>query len=242
MIHIDINSDVGEGVGNESQLMPYLSSCNIACGGHAGTKKTMLETLAFAKAYNVKIGAHPSYPDAANFGRKVMDISNTDLKIAIKHQIQGLKRLAKTTGQKLHHIKPHGALYNLAAIDETIAELMVQCILEIDDSLALFTPYQSVIFDVAHGKLETVIEGFADRAYNEDYTLAPREVKGAVLTESENVISQVLDTMQHQQITTINGVKIPFTAATFCVHSDTLNAVNIARKLYNALKAEGFSM
>jgi len=118
VIKLDINSDVGEGVGNEAQLMPYISSCNIACGGHVGTQESMEEMLAFAKAYNIKIGAHPSYPDKENFGRVIIDISDNDLRKSIISQVTTLKNLAKKNGLSLNHIKPHGALYNLAANDK----------------------------------------------------------------------------------------------------------------------------
>lgn len=242
MIKLDINSDVGEGADNESQLMPYISSCNIACGGHAGTQESMEEMLAFAKAYSIKIGAHPSYPDKENFGRVVMDISDSDLRKSIISQVKTLKNLAEKNDLQLHHIKPHGALYNLAAKDENIANIIVDSVLAIDDHLSLYVPYKSVLQEVASQKLKTIVEGFADRKYLSDYSLMSRNQEGAVIIESNDVIQQVLGIAQHQKIKVNTGEFLPFNAETVCIHSDTKNAITIAKDLHNELIEAGIQV
>lgn len=238
---IDINSDVGEGIGNETQLMPYLSSCNIACGGHAGNKETMEAVVRLAMEHNVKIGAHPSYPDRANFGRKEMDISHLALKESFKEQVDRVSAFAKAHNSPLHHIKPHGALYNKAARNEETARLIVQITLEIDDNLILYVPYKSVIEEIAQGKLRTKIEGFADRAYNADYSLVSRNMKGAVLEKASQVIahcSQLID----GKLTTTDGQLLPFKMDTLCVHGDNAHALDILKKLTNVLKGSNIQI
>lgn len=239
MMQIDLNSDVGEGIGNEAQLMPYLSSCNIACGGHAGDQKTILEVLAFAKEANVKVGAHPSYPDRTNFGREVMPISLFALKKSLKSQINLLIDLANQRGQKVHHIKPHGALYNQAAKDKKIAQLIIDAVLEIDDQIKLYVPYNSVIASLASSKLQLEVEGFADRNYNNDYSLVSRKLPDALLISKNAVISHVLPMIKEQTLTTIDKKCIPFTIDTLCVHGDTENAFNILKALHETLTREG---
>ncbi len=238
MWKIDLNADVGEGIGNDAQLLPLLSSCNIACGGHAGNKKTIMEVLAFAKMSSVKVGAHPSYPDPKNFGRHVINISEADLKASIKEQILLLKELTETSGQKLHHIKPHGALYNRAAVDVGTAEVIIQSILEIDQSLTLYVPYKSVIGTLAQGRLKTATEGFADRAYNEDYTLVSRDRPHSVLTEHSQITYHVLKMIKEKSLKTITGKILPFEIDTLCVHGDTEGALDIARNLKEVLANE----
>ena len=146
---IDINADVGEGIGNEIELMPYLSSCNIACGGHAGDYNSMQLIVKLAKQHQVKIGAHPSFPDVNNFGRKIIDMPSEDLFRSIKAQIENLLKVLKEYDLPLHHIKPHGALYNLVAKDEKTAKIILEVIKSIALPIALYAPYKSVIAELA---------------------------------------------------------------------------------------------
>ncbi|WP_405211829.1 5-oxoprolinase subunit PxpA [Dokdonia sp. Asnod2-E02] len=242
MISIDINSDVGEGIGNEALLMPLISSCNIACGGHAGDEKTMREVLAFAKAYNVKIGAHPSYPDKENFGRLPMDISKKTLQESLRNQITTLKNLAEESGLPLHHIKPHGALYNKAARDEETAMIVIETVHSIDKNLALYVPYGSLIARLARPRLKTIVEGFADRAYNSDYSLVSRSEYGSVLHDTKQVLTHVLSMVKDEILTTRDGKNLSFKIDTICVHGDTENALEIVRNLHTKLTKKGIQI
>lgn len=239
MFKIDINSDVGEGVGNEASLMPYLSSCNIACGAHAGDTETIKKVVDLAIEYEVKIGAHPSYPDRANFGRTEMRMEAADLKKSIKDQILQVSALMpirqegiKAQLTKLHHIKPHGALYNKAAKDEAIANLIIETIEEFDDQLCLLVPYNSVIADLAKGRLAIMVEGFADRNYNEDYSLVSRSQIDAVLTDPLAVWKHIVPMITENKLSTIKGVIKPFYIDTLCVHGDTTAALEIIKHIH----------
>lgn len=239
---IDLNCDVGEGVGNEAQLMPYISSCNIACGGHAGDMETMKKVLAFAKANHVKPGAHPSYPDKENFGREVIDIPSSALKNSIISQIKLLQQVAEKSQTKLFHVKPHGALYNRAAQHKGTAQIVIDAVLETDDELLLYVPYNSIIGQLAQTKLRTMTEGFADRAYNDDYSLVSRKIEGAVFSNVDQVVQHVLPMIKNSQLTTINKLKLPFNIDTLCVHGDTQNAFEILKALHASLIKEGISI
>jgi len=162
--YIHINCDLGEGGEYDSQLMPLISACNIACGGHAGDVKTMTKTLLLAKENKVEIGAHPSYPDKENFGRVSMKISEENLIISIINQILSLHKIAQEHGEILTHIKPHGALYNDAAKDKNIAEIVLKAIDKCSLNLPIYCPENSAIFHLIKDKKKVVFEAFADRA------------------------------------------------------------------------------
>lgn len=236
MYSIDLNSDVGEGIGNEAQLMPFLSSCNIACGGHAGDIVTIQDTIQFAIEHHVKIGAHPGYPDKENFGRMILDIPASVLRDSLKEQILRVKNFAERQHQKLHHVKVHGALYNLAAIDIDIAHLIIDVVQKIDDQLVLYVPYQSVIQKEAKGILKMMIEGFADRRYNNDYTLVNRTLPKAVIHDVTEVLDHIIPMIKEQQLITINDDHMPFQIDTLCVHGDTPEALEILQKIHHGLK------
>ena len=177
-ISLDINADIGEGIDNEAELIPLLSSCNIACGGHAGNIEIMNKCVELAKKYRVKIGAHPSFPDKDNFGRQVVDMSCPALYQSIKNQIKALMRVVREQHAALHHVKPHGALYNLAAKDKTTAEVIVEVMKSIHLPLKLYVPYGSVIANIAtKAKIPITFEVFADRNYNSDLSLVSRTKK-----------------------------------------------------------------
>ncbi|WP_299364800.1 5-oxoprolinase subunit PxpA [Winogradskyella sp.] len=229
---IDINADVGEGLNNEAHLMPYLSSCNIACGGHAGNLQTMMEVVKLAKAHKVKIGAHPSFPDKVNFGRTVMDMSAADLYTTLKQQIRALQKVLYAERAQLHHIKPHGALYNLAAKDIKTASVIIEVVKSIALPIQLYVPYQSVIAKQAKNeKINVVYEGFADRNYNPDLSLVSRKNNSAILTDNNEILSHILGMIKHQKLTTVNGEKVAIKASTFCVHGDNKNAIQILKFL-----------
>lgn len=235
-INIDINADVGEGMDNEESLMPFLSSCNIACGGHTGDLDTMTYIVQLAKRHNVKIGAHPSFPDRQNFGREAMEMAAADLYTCLKRQVRDLIYILRQEHAMLHHIKPHGALYNLAAKHEKTAKVIVEVIKSIALPIKLYAPYNSVIAELA-GKsgIEVTLEAFADRSYNNDLSLVSRKKDKAILCRKEEVLNHVLNMIQHQKVKTIRDVEIPIKASTFCVHSDTENALEILQFLNKEL-------
>lgn len=234
--YIDINADVGEGFANEVDLMPYLSSCNIACGGHAGGTATMTKVVKLAKINNVKIGAHPSFPDKANFGRVDMYISAADLYSSLKQQIKTLQSVLHSQNAQLHHIKPHGALYNLAAKDEKTALVIVEVIKSISMPVKLYAPYKSVIAELATNEnLEVTLEAFADRNYNDDLSLVSRKKDSALIVRKDEVLRHVLHMVKHQKVKTMSGLEVPIEASTFCVHGDTENAIEILKYLNREL-------
>jgi UPF0271 protein len=235
-IIIDINADVGEGIGNESMIIPYLSSCNIACGGHAGNLAEMTHVVKLAKKHNVKVGAHPSFPDKENFGRVVIDISAADLFSSLRQQIEDLQQVLQKENAQLHHLKPHGALYNLAAKDEKIAKVILEVLKSIAMPVKLYAPYKSVMAELAlKENVEVTFEAFADRNYNEDLSLVSRKNTDALLTNKVEILEHVLCMVKHEKVRAINGVEVLLKASTFCVHGDTENALEILKYLNEEL-------
>ncbi|MEO0570945.1 MAG: 5-oxoprolinase subunit PxpA [Bacteroidota bacterium] len=235
MIQIDINSDVGEGVGNEAELMPLISSCNIACGGHAGNENTMSKTIQLALRYHVKIGAHPSYPDRPNFGRKMMDISSQDLILSLKSQLTNFLNILKKEGGELHHIKPHGALYNAIAKDEDLANTFLDAVEDIKE-IPIYVPYLSKVQRVAIKRgFRFYLEAFADRNYHTDLRLVARANKNALIDEPKFVLEHILNMVKYRQVKTIEMEFIRIMAHTFCIHGDTPDALEILTYLHQEL-------
>ncbi|OGS73499.1 MAG: lactam utilization protein LamB [Flavobacteria bacterium RIFCSPLOWO2_12_FULL_35_11] len=229
---IDVNCDVGEGLNNEDAIMPYIQSCNIACGSHAGDEKQMQNIVALAIEYKVKIGAHPSYPDEENFGRKTMIMEPDEFKKSIQNQINLLLKIVKKQGASLHHIKPHGALYNDLAKSDDLSVEFLNAVMPYKNMVKLYVPYNSAIEKNALKKGFSIIyEAFADRNYNDDLSLVSRQEKEALITNPKLILQKVLEMVNTQKVTTVSGKKVPIKAATFCVHSDTENAVEIVRVL-----------
>lgn len=238
---IDINCDVGEGVGNEHLLMPHISSCNIACGGHFGTATTIDKTIQLAKEHQLKIGAHPSFPDKYNFGRKLMAISDDALKKSIQNQLDLFLERLSFFDEKLHHIKPHGALYNVIAVDEKLANLLIDIIKKYMKDVFLYVPYNSVIEAVAiQNNINIKYEAFADRNYHDDLTLVSRSTKNALIIEEKDVFNHVLNMIKTGKVTTIAKSEKVIKADTFCFHGDTENASEIVKYVSENLKKEGF--
>lgn len=238
MEKIDINCDVGEGLNNEDVLMQYIQSCNIACGSHAGNKKQMQNIVALAIKYKVKIGAHPSYPDEENFGRKTMVMEPDEFKKSIQNQINLLLKIVKEQGVSLHHIKPHGALYNDLAKSDDLSVKFLNAVMPYKNMVKLYVPYNSAIEKNALKKGFSIIyEAFADRNYNDDLSLVSRQEKEALIINPKLILQNVLEMVNTQKVTTVSGKKVPIKAATFCVHSDTENAIEIVQVLnrYNIL-------
>lgn len=232
---IKFNCDLAEGGKYDERLMPLISYCNVACGGHFGNKQTVLEAVQLAIKNNVKIGAHPSYPDVENFGRRKMDMSLKNLRKSLKTQILLVKDTVERLGEKLHHIKPHGALYNELKYDKEKSLMMIDLVKEIDDELVLFVPPKSVIEEKAKNEIKTLIEGFADRAYEEDLSLVSRGKTGAVLHDKNQILEKVKLMGLEDKIITLNKVILNQKIDTICIHSDTENSVEILEYLYNSL-------
>lgn len=230
---IDINCDVGEGLNNEHLLMPYIASCNIACGGHAGDVATMINVVELAKKYHVKIGAHPSYPDKENFGRKSIQLSEEELKNTIAHQIKTLGKIVSDFGLQIHHIKPHGALYNDIAKDKSLAKIFLDAIQEYRSKYALYVPYGSAIEKEALRKgFNIIYEAFADRNYNDDLSLVSRKESNAILTNVDQIVEHISQIKEKGKVRTISGQLLELKASTFCVHSDTNNSVAIVKEIH----------
>jgi len=243
MKQIDINCDLGEGLGNEALLMPYLSSCNIACGGHAGDIETMTSVVKLAEKHHVKIGAHPSFPDKENFGRKLICMSASDLYKTFENQIKALIMVLKSMNLELNHVKPHGALYNLASVDEETAQIIVNVIRDIDQNLILYAPFQSVISKIAiDNGLKVMFEGFADRNYNKDLTLVSRQNNNAIIGDSELIFEHVFRMISEEKVKTISGVEEVVKVDTFCVHGDHKNVIENLKFLTLKLKQNSINI
>ena len=233
---IDINCDLGEGLDNEHIIMPLISSCNISCGAHAGSIEIMDKVIQLGVKHKVKIGAHPSFPDRKNFGRKVLDISNSDLQKSLEDQLTILKDRALLQNATIHHVKPHGALYNLIAVNREKASIVIAAIQHVFEAVKLYVPYQSRIEEVAvKSGIEIVYEAFADRMYNEDLSLVSRTFSNALIQDKLEVLKQVQKISNKQLVTTVNFHEKKIKASTFCVHGDTKNAIEILEYLHKHL-------
>lgn len=242
---IDLNCDLGEyeaksDDANDAGIMPFISSCNIACGAHAGNQQVIERTIELAIKNQVSMGAHPSYPDKANFGRKKIDISAQDLRQSIRNQILAVKTAVETHGKPLAHIKPHGALYNQAAVDFELAVLLCEVVAEIDQQLLFFGLAHSLMAEAAATVgLSFVAEAFADRAYALDKTLVPRNQSGAVITDNKVMADRVLNLVRKQAVQSIDGNWIDLKAATICLHGDHQNSIHTAQFLNSILFESG---
>lgn len=233
---IDINCDLGEGVGSDHLLMPYLSSCNIACGGHAGDEDTMRQTIQLAKQHRTKIGAHPSFPDKENFGRTEMHIASDELTSLILDQIEALDTIVKEEGAVLNHVKPHGALYNMATVDTGVAEAIVKAVLLFDEKIMLYAPYGSVMAKLAQEQsISVMFEAFADRNYNDDLTLVSRKLENAVIQNPEEILTHVLLMIKEKKVRSLSGQLSAIQADTLCIHGDNSRAVDIVSYLNQQL-------
>ena len=229
---LNINCDLGEGLNNEHIIMPLIDSCNIACGGHAGDSGSMIECVEISIKNNVKIGAHPSYPDKINFGRKKIDISPSQLSYSIISQIESLETIADSYGLELNHIKAHGALYNQMIIDTELSNFYLNTIKDFKNKCSLYIPYKSEIEKIALKKGFSIIyEVFGDRNYNDDLSLVSRNNENALITDPESVVNHIKTIKETETVKTINGnyKKIKFDK--ICIHSDTNNSIEILKKL-----------
>ncbi len=237
MLSCYLNCDMGEGVGNDEALMSFITSANISCGFHAGNGDTIRNTIALAKKYHVHIGAHPSFRDKENFGRKEIHLPSDKLYAIVLEQLIKLDLIAKEKGVRLHHVKPHGALYNMAARDAQTAKIIAQTIKDFNEELILYGLANSFLISEAKAlELKTASEVFADRTYQEDGSLTPRAEPNALIEDEEQYIQQVLQMIKEQTVTATSGKVIPIVADTICIHGDGKHAVRFAKKIHEVLK------
>jgi UPF0271 protein len=235
---IDFNSDLGEGAGTDMALMPLITSANIACGGHAGNENTMRATIELALRNRVAIGAHPGYPDRERFGRVPMEMPARELVESIRRQVDSLIGVASRLGAGVTHVKAHGALYNQAERDATVARNILFGVRAATGGheLVIFAPPASVMFQEAGGMgMKVAREGFVDRAYEPDGTLQSRSVAGSVLTDPVDAVRQALSFVKEGGVTAVDGSFLEIAVDTLCVHGDTPGAAEIAQAVRDAL-------
>ena len=237
MLLCDLNCDMGEGIGNDALIMPFITSANIACGYHGGDEATMQQTILLAKKYNVNIGAHPAFLDRENFGRTEIKISPEDVYDLISKQIILIQKIAAANNAHIHHVKPHGALYNMAAKEKTVAAAIAKAVNDIDKNLIVFGLSNGFLISEAKAiGLKTASEVFADRTYSDDGSLTPRSLPNALIENIDEAIQQVMLMVKEGKVKTVSGKEIPIVAQTICIHGDGKNAVEFAKKLHQALE------
>jgi len=227
---------MGEGIGNEAQLMPYINTANIACGYHAGDAATMQYVIELCLQYHVNIGAHPSFPDKENFGRTAMQLPLADVYNIVTDQLKIINTAVEKYNAKLHHVKPHGALYNMAANDAPLAKAIAQAVKDFDASLIYYGLSGSVmIIEAEKLGLKTANEVFADRTYQANGTLTARHQPNALLHDKDAVIKQVLKFIEQNKVTATTGEEIFILADTVCIHGDGTHAVEFAKAIHQAI-------
>jgi 5-oxoprolinase (ATP-hydrolysing) subunit A len=230
---IDINCDLGEGFAQDAALMPYISSANIACGYHAGDAATILQLVQLSKKNGVAIGAHPSYADRENFGRKALQLPAEEIYTLVIEQLSALAGICAKENTRLHHVKPHGALYNQAAADPVIASAIVEAAKDTDKHLIIYGLSGSCLITAAkQAKMRCLSEVFADRGYLPDGSLMPRFLPGAVLTDLQQMSNQVLALVSQQN----------FLAETICIHGDGPNALSFAQSIARLFAKQSIKM
>lgn len=236
MLQCDINCDMGEGIGNDDAIMPFITSANIACGFHAGDDSIMNKTILLAKKFGVAAGAHPSFPDPENFGRTEMNLPVREIYELVQKQITIIKKIAEGHQVLLHHVKPHGALYNMAAKNVTIAHAIALAVKDYGEDLVLFGLSESHSIKEARSLgVKIRNEAFADRTYQDDGSLTPRKEPNALIKEVKLVVQQVLQIVHSKTVTTVSGKTIPIVADTICIHGDGEHAVEFAKAIHTAL-------
>jgi UPF0271 protein len=237
LTRIDLNCDMGEGFATDEEIMPFISSANIACGGHAGDEGTIRKTIALAIKHNVAIGAHPSYPDREGFGRMEMKLPLDEIFELMIEQISLVKFIAEDMGAKLHHVKTHGALYNTAAKDPILSQTIAKAIQFVDKKLPVYGLPNSWSEKAALDcGLEFYGEFFSDRTYTDDGSLTPRTEKNAMVSSADAALHQVLQVIIEGTVKSISGKTIPLKADTICIHGDGLHAVEFAKVIREGLE------
>ncbi|PVZ85889.1 LamB/YcsF family protein [Serratia sp. S1B] len=242
-MNIDLNADLGEGSAHDQALLQLVSSANIACGFHAGDAQTMRQSVRWALQYGVAIGAHPSFPDRENFGRTPMQLPAETVYAQVVYQLGALAAIAHAEGGSMVHVKPHGMLYNQAAIEPALADAIARAVWAVDPKLCLVGLAGSELIQA--GKklgLATRQEVFADRGYQADGTLVPRGQPGALITDEQQALMQTLEMVRHQRVRTVQGSWVRVQAETVCLHGDGEHALVYARKLRELFAAHLISV
>lgn len=244
-MQIDLNGDVGESfgayeIGHDAALIPILTSVNIACGFHAGDPGVMRATVALAREHGTAVGAHPGFPDLVGFGRREMKATPREVEDLVAYQIGALAAIAAAQGVRLAHVKPHGALYNMAARDVDLADAIARAIAAVDPSLALFgLPGSQSLEAAQRHKVRAVSEAFADRAYRRDGSLVPRNEPGAVIDDEQIVVTRAVAIARERMVIAADGTRVPLDVQTICVHGDTPGAAVLASRIRKALSDAG---
>lgn len=245
---IDLNCDLGESfgaykMGMDEEILPLITSANIACGFHGGDPLIMERTVALCKVHGVRPGAHPGFPDLNGFGRRNMNLSPKEVKACVTYQIGALKAFCDSASIRLYHVKPHGALYNMAAVDYKLAEAICEAIHDVDDSLVLLALSGSEMLRAAgECGISSASEVFADRAYERDGTLVSRSRKGAVIEEKEAAVKQVVRMAKEGRVRAISGEDISIKADSVCVHGDGRNALSFVKRIQEELAVKGIEV
>lgn len=247
-MRVDLNCDLGEAYGNYSfggdhQIIPLITSANIACGFHAGDENVMNETVKLAKEHNVAIGAHPGLPDLKGFGRRNMDISLDEIYNLMIYQLGALQGFCQIYQVRISHVKPHGALYQMGAKDKAIARVIAQAVYDFDSSLVLVGLANSFLISEAKDVgLITASEVFADRRYEDNGQLVSRRESNAVITDTEEALNQVLKMVKENKVISKNNKEITLQADTICVHGDGAHAIEFVAKIRKVLTKEGIDI
>lgn len=245
---IDLNCDLGEAFGNYSfggdkDIIPLITSANIACGFHAGDENVMNETIQLAKENNVGIGAHPGLPDLQGFGRRKMDIKPKEIYNLVVYQLGALNGFCKIHGTRINHVKPHGALYNMGAKNKEIAQAIAQAVYDFDKSLVLVGLSNTLLISEAEALgLRTASEVFADRRYEDDGQLVSRQESDATITNTDEALQQVLKMVTENKVVSKNGKEIDLQADTICVHGDGAHALDFVTQIRKKLTKEGIDI
>lgn len=239
-LRIDLNCDMGEGSGRDAELMPHITSANIACGAHAGDADVMRQTLLLAARHRVAAGAHPGYPDREGFGRRSMELTPGEIYDTVAQQIAALRDIARQEGIPIAHVKPHGALYNDAVADTHIARAVVRAVHDFDRNLLLYGLAGSTLITEAENVgMRAIAEAFADRGYERDGTLTPRGRDGALVEDVTEAATRVVRIATDRRVRATDGTDVRLSAETICVHGDGVHAVEIARAVRSALLDAG---
>ena len=238
MLSADLNCDMGEGMPHDATIIPYISSVNIACGYHAGDISIMQRTIDLAMQHHVAIGAHPGFADKINFGRAEQQLTNEEYYELVREQLLILQQYINAAGTSMHHVKPHGALYNMSANNNELAAIIAKAVKDHNPSLILYGLSNSCAVKAAEAiSLKPASEVFADRTYTSEGNLTPRNNANALIADAAQLTQQVLQMVQQQQVCSVDGKIIPVKAETICIHGDGSHATVFAKLIAEQLKA-----